>query len=371
MSDESVGIGVIGCGGFAVFACGHFVDVPGVRIIAAADIFETAAKGLAERFDGAQVMEVDGLVRHPDVDLVYIATPPNLHYPQAMLALDAGKHVICEKPMAMNLGQASEMIAAAAENDRVLVTNLMQRYNPLSDIVKRLIDSKVLGEVLHGYFENYAGDEKLGPDHWFWDKKLSGGIFIEHVVHFFDLFAKWLGPGEVVAAQASLRPGTDIEDQVQCTVRYRDGIHVNHYHGFTQSGHMDRQELRILFERGDLTLSEWVPTRARLQAVVDDAGLEQLAGLFPGAEVTVVAEFDADDRRCTARHKDFEITKQITLVYGQDVDKQARYGEIVKAMLTDQLAWIRDHSHLRQLTEANGRDSLAMAVQACRLTSVD
>jgi len=187
------------------------------------------------------------------------------------------------------------MIAAAAEKDRVLVANLMQRYNPLSDVVKRLIDSKVLGEVLHGYFENYAGDEKLGPNHWFWDPNQSGGIFIEHVVHFFDLFEKWLGPGEVVAAQASTRPGTDLEDQVQCTVRYRDGIHVNHYHGFTQSNHMDRQELRILFERGDLTLYEWVPTRAGVRCVVDDAGLDQLADLFPGAEVTVVAEFDGDD----------------------------------------------------------------------------
>ena len=367
MRDESVGIGVIGCGGFAVFACGHFVDVPGVRIVAAADIFPGAAEGLAERFEGAQVMLVDDLVRHPDVDIVYIATPPNLHHSQAMLALDAGKHVICEKPLAMNLEQAAEMIAAAAENDRVLVANLMQRYNPLSDIVKRLIDSRVLGEVLHGYFENYAGDEKLGPRHWFWDKEQSGGIFIEHVVHFFDLFEKWLGPGEVVAAQASLRPGTDIEDQVQCTVRYRDGIHVNHYHGFTQSNHMDRQELRILFERGDVTLFEWVPTRACVRGVVDDAGLDQLAGLFPGAEVTVVAEYEREDLRCTARHKSFEITEQIALVYGRDVDKQARYGEIVKAMLADQLAWIQDHSHPRQLTEANGRDSLAMAVQACQL----
>src|ERR1043166_7156595 len=99
----------------------------------------------------------------------------------------------------------------------------MQRYNPVFDMVRRLIDSRVLGEFLHGYFENYASDEGLPPEHWFWDREKSGGIFIEHGVHFFDLFNGWLGPGQVVAAQRTLRPGTNLEDQVNCTLRYRDG----------------------------------------------------------------------------------------------------------------------------------------------------
>ena len=133
--------------------------------------------------------------------------PRSCIIPQAMAALRAGKHVICEKPLAMTVAQADEMIAEAHRHDRLLVANLMQRYNPVSDAVGRLVEAKVLGEPLHGSFENYASDENLGPGHWFWDRSKSGGIFIEHGVHFFDLFAGWLGPGRVVAAAAGPAAG--------------------------------------------------------------------------------------------------------------------------------------------------------------------
>ena len=197
-----------------------------------------------------------GCSQRDDIDLVYIATPPFLHHSQAMAALRAGKHVICEKPLAMTVSQADEMIAEAHRHDRLLVANLMQRYNPVSEAVGRLIKEKVLGEFLHGLFENYASDENLGPEHWFWDRSKSGGIFVEHGVHFFDLFAGWFGPGRVVAAQRGLRPGASppIEEHVACTVRYGPSAIVNFYHGFHQTGRMDRQELRLVFERGDVTL---------------------------------------------------------------------------------------------------------------------
>ena len=154
------------------------------------------------------------------VELVYISTPPFLHYEQSKLALAAGKHVICEKPLALTVEQADELVGLARRQDRLLVANLMQRYNPLFDIVGQVIDRQPLGEFLHGYFENYASDENLPPEHWFWDREKSGGIFVEHGVHFFDMLTGWLGAGEVVSAQASRR-SDGCEDQVQCTVRYR------------------------------------------------------------------------------------------------------------------------------------------------------
>jgi predicted dehydrogenase len=121
---------------------------------------------------------------------------------------------------------------------------------------------------LHGTFENYASDENLGPVHWFWDRSRSGGIFIEHGVHFFDLFAGWLGPGQVVAAQRGLRPGSSppIEEHVHCTVRYGPSMLVNFYHGFHQTGRMDRQELRLVFERGSVKFI------ARLSRAASSAG---------------------------------------------------------------------------------------------------
>jgi predicted dehydrogenase len=147
----------------------------------------------------------------------------------------------CVKPLALTVEQADELVGLARRQDRLLVANLMQRYNPLFDIVGQVIDRQPLGEFLHGYFENYASDENLPPEHWFWDPEKSGGIFVEHGVHFFDMLTGWLGAGEVVSAQASRR-SDGCEDQVQCTVRYPGGAHFNFYHGFHQPGRLDRQE---------------------------------------------------------------------------------------------------------------------------------
>src|SRR5690606_32150980 len=105
--------------------------------------------------------------------------------------------------------------------------------------------------------------------HWFWNPQKSGGIFIEHGVHFFDLLASWLGPSTVLAAQRTLRPVSDIEEQVQCTVQYGNSVLMNFYHGFHQPGRLDRQELKLVFERGELTLQGWVPTQVRIRALAD------------------------------------------------------------------------------------------------------
>ena len=365
MSNNEIRIGVIGCGGFGLFALQHFAQVAGVRLAGMAGTHREAAYAAAKRFGIPDIVEVETLVEQPDIDLVYIATPPFLHHPQAMLALEAGKHVICEKPLALTLEQADEMIALARKRGVLVVANLMQRYNPVFDAVRRLIESKALGELLHATFENYATDEHLPPEHWFWDRAKSGGILIEHGVHFFDLFAGWLGDGTVVAAQAELRPGTrSIEEQVHCTVRYGGGVLVNFYHGFHQPARLDRQEMRFVFERGDLTLHEWVPTRGRICAVADEAQTRQLCELFPGARLDVRTTYSPKDRTCSGRHKRLDVHQMLDMTFGLGDEKMHRYGELLREMMTDQLAWIRDRNHARTIIEANGRASLATALAA-------
>jgi predicted dehydrogenase len=363
-SRRTIGIGVIGCGGFGLFALQHFAQVDGVKLVGMAETHREAACAAARRFGLPEPMSLDALLALPDLNLVYIATPPFLHHQQALKALRAGKHVIVEKPLALHPEQAEEMLAVARERGLLLVTDLMQRYNPVFDRVKSLIERKPLGELLHGYFENYATDEGLPPGHWFWDRSKSGGIFIEHGVHFFDLFAGWLGPGKLESAQVCRRPGSAIEDQVQCTVRYGASALVNFYHGFTQPGRMDRQEIRLLFERGDVRLAEWVPIRAAIHALVDEADTRTLCELFPRARLDVTAWYAGKDRVCSGRHKPLDVYQMVELTDGLDALKMHRYGELLHAMLQDQLAWIDDHRHVRKITEANGRDSLAMAYQA-------
>ncbi|HSJ03271.1 MAG TPA: Gfo/Idh/MocA family oxidoreductase [Verrucomicrobium sp.] len=366
-ASSTLRIGAIGAGGFGLFALQQFLQAPGVQLAAIAGTHREAALAMAKRFGVQDLIEVDALLASPDVDLVYIATPPFLHYPQARAALLAGKHVICEKPLAMTVAEADELLAIAKERDLLCVANLMQRYNPLYEAARALVESSTLGACLHGWFENYASDEGLSPEHWFWDRTKSGGIFIEHGVHFFDLFEGWLGAGEVVAAQRTLRPGSAVEEQVQCTVRYGSGALVNFYHGFTQPSRLDRQEFRLLFEHGELTLEEWVPVRARVRAAVDEAQTRTLMELFPGSRLDVLKSYGGRDRAARGRFKDIDIYQQIDLHHALGDDKQRRYCELLRALFDDQLAWLRDRTHVRKITERNGRDSVAMAETATRL----
>ena len=103
----------------------------------------------------------------------------------------------------------------------------------------------------HGLFINDASDEGLGRNHWFWNRDMSGGIFVEHGVHFFDLVADWLGPATVVAAARSVRPHAEntahepVEEQVCCTCRYateipQTGVLMHFVHGFHQPSRLDR-----------------------------------------------------------------------------------------------------------------------------------
>jgi predicted dehydrogenase len=367
-----VGIGAIGAGSFGLFALQQFLQIENTRLIAIAATHREGADSIAQRFGAAHLDRIEELVNHPEVDLVYISTPPFLHYEQSMLALKAGKHVICEKPLAVSLPQAKEMIDFAQRHGLLMTTNLMQRYNPVFDKIKAIIDEKPLGELLHGYFENYASDENLHPEHWFWDTKKSGGIFIEHGVHFFDILEGWLGEGNVVSSHYNTRPGTAIEEQVQCTVRYGDIVHFNFYHGFTQASRMDRQEMRLLFEKGDITLFEWIPTRVHINAMVSEAETKFLMDTFLGASLDV-SEFypSGEARKIKGRHKQYNVYQKINIRAGYENNKMHIYGDVLKEMFRDQLSWIKDKSHFRKITNQNGYNSLKMAIEAGRLAHIN
>ena len=127
---------------------------------------------------------------------------------------------------------------------------------------------------------------------------------------------------------------------------------------------MDRQELRLVFERGDLTLFDWVPTRARVHAVVDERQTRALCDLFPGAQLDVAACYAGPDRDCRGRGKAIDAYQVIDLSWGDGQAKSPLYGRLLRSMMADQVAWIWDRNQQRVVTEANGRDSLAMACAA-------
>lgn len=378
----TVRVGLVGCGAFARFSMARYRLLPGVRIEAVADIDAAAARRAAAEL-GAEPRSPEAVLVADDVDLVYIATPPALHFRQARAALEAGRHVLVEKPLATTVADAEAVAALAVRRGLVCVANLVERYNPLADAVREVIRGRLLGELVHGLFVNEAADEGLAAGHWFWDRGVSGGIFVEHGVHFFDLVAYWLGAGQVVAAARAERPrapgdggGRAVEEQVVCTCRYgarvgggdgHAGVLFHFEHGFHQASRMDRQEMRLVFERGELRLFDWVPTHGEVRALLDDAALEAVAAVLPQPTVRVVERYDGAARHVRGRFRNFEAAALVEIAFTTGQDKLGIYGTVVRELAADQVAWIRDPSHRRRLTEAEGVASVAMACAADRL----
>ena len=365
---EALNIGIIGAGGFAAFAVKAFLQIPGVKIRAVTDIDNTMAAQMAKENHANVYTNLQTFLEDDNIDLVYIATPPFLHYQQSKMSLLAGKHVICEKPAALKINEAEELCSLAAARQLLYVVNLMQRYNPLCDVVNKIVKGKILGNFLHGFFENYASDENLDTNHWFWDEAKSGGIFIEHGVHFFDMFSGWLGEGKVVNALQIQRPNVPVKitDRVQATVLYKEGT-VNFYHGFDQPKILDRQEMRLQFERGEITLFGWVPVKMKLRGLVQDEQLNFLKEIA-GESAIVYDEQIPGGRQVKGRFVEINFDKEITLECGNVADKQSRYSQLLISMLSDQWNWIRDRDHKRTIDETNAVESLRMAEQATKIS---
>jgi predicted dehydrogenase len=353
----------VGCGGFGRFCLEQYRGLHGLECFAVTDADPELARRTAQEF-GLRVYGSPAELFQSDVDIVHLATPPFTHFPLGMEALAAGKHVLSEKPLALTEADAAAMISLSREKGRLLAVNLMMRYNPLCAGVKDIIESGLLGAPVHAHFENNAKDEFLPPDHWFWNRELSGGIFVEHGVHFFDLFEWWFGPGEVLGAQQGLRPGTQLIDQVNATVRYQGSVLVNFYHGFHQPGRRDNQEWRIVFERGTLTMSEWVPTSLALDFLATDAAAGTIAGCFDGAQLRKVEEFQGGQREFCGRGKPGEAEGRFLLEVPARLEKGARYAQMLRDLLADQIQSILEPGRARLVDEQNGLRSLSCAVAA-------
>ena len=367
MFREELNIGIVGAGGFAAFAAKAFLKIPGIKIIAVADINQSTAEKLAKELNAEPCSDYEIFLENNHIHLAYIATPPYLHFEQSKKALLAGKHVFCEKPAALKTSEAEELSSLARSLKLLYVVNLMQRYNPLFSVVKTIVDEKILGNFLHGFFENYASDGTLNPDHWLWDEAISGGLFIEHGVHFFDMFEGWFGEGEILSAVQLQRPGVEtvIKDRVHATALYDGGI-VSFYHAFDQPAILEKQELRLQFEKGEINLYEWIPVQMKLTGLLQKHHLKRLGEFLENLSVHL-AETSVADRKVKGRFKEIVFNDHVTINYGKASDKQDCYSRMVTAMMQDQWNWINNRNHKRIIDDSNATNSLKMAERATQI----
>ncbi len=350
----TLGLGLVGAGRFAAFLAAAAADVPDLELRAVADPDGDRADALAAEHGVTAARRWEDLLDDGSIDAVAVATPPSTHATVARAALSTGRHVFCEKPLATDLDGARDVAALAAATGRALVVDHVLRYNPVLAALVVLRD-ELLGPVQRFAFENDASDEDLPAGHWFWDQAQSGGIFVEHGVHFFDAAHLLLGtePSVVSAASAARSDGT--VDLVSATAVHPGGALASHSHGFSHASRCERQTMRLDHGTAQTLVEGWIPLRARVDAWTDDAGaavaqslperaaqLLDVPGhrLLPGAGITAVVHRDAAPAAARGRGRDLHVPHRVELhlVLGGDDAKPHVYAESVRAALTDLVA---------------------------------
>jgi len=340
MATERLGYALVGCGKFGRQCLEQYVKMDGLRPVAVWDSATPLARRMADEF-GLEVAEsLEALLARRDVHIVHFATPPGTHAAYSLRAIEAGKHVLCEKPLATSTADAERVAAAARQAGQQVLVNFVLRYSEIVHAVSRIIESGVLGRPLHAYFENYAQDETLPPTHWFWQRASSGGIFVEHGVHFFDLYRQWFGPGRIRSAHFLTRPGTGQEDRAFCAIGYDDLLAL-HYHGFDQPIRLDRQRHCILFQRGDVVVNGWIPLELEVYGVVDDEEAEALADLVPQGALTVLRRYTGDEAAFRARGQEHRVSAEVRLTWAIQTPKMDVYGELIRSLMADFIEAIR------------------------------
>ncbi len=259
-------VGVIGLGMGRGHARRYKQDAR-VDLVAVADTDEARLQeraddlGVAGRYrDGAQ------LIARETPDVVCIATPNFLHKPLALQALEAGCHVLCEKPMALNGTEARAMMAASRKTGRRLMINFSFRFNPTSWAMKKEVESGAIGDIYYTRTVWLRRQGMPGFGSWFGQKTLSGGgPLIDLGVHRLDL-ALWLMGhpkptwvmgctcNHVASALAREEKKTyDVEDLAVAMIRFDNGAVVTLEASW--AGHIKRHEMMetyVLGTRGGL-----------------------------------------------------------------------------------------------------------------------
>ncbi|MDX3072635.1 Gfo/Idh/MocA family oxidoreductase [Streptomyces sp. NPDC088354] len=383
----ALGVGLAGCGAFGAYLLDAIAGLPDVRIVACADADRDRAAALARRHGAAVCPDADALAAFPGVDVVALATPPVTHADLAVGALRAGRHVFSEKPMATTLDDALRVEAEAGRSAGVLVVDHVLRYNPVLRVLERLRGEGLLDPLVRFAFENDAADEALDPGHWFWDPAHSGGIHIEHGVHFFDAARALMGSDPVaVQGTAVRRDGGDpagVVDIVVATATHPGGAVATHTHSFTHAHRAERQLMRLDYGFAEARVTGWIPTYATITAWTDEDGARRwerlpgraadllaVPGLRPHGEerIAVFVERDAGSAgpargRGVVRTVPHRVTCVVDL--GGEARKQHVYAESVRAAFADLVRCATDGG-TPVADAASGRSAVAVAEAATR-----
>lgn len=197
-------VAFIGCGGICQTHVTALREMPDVEVVAGVDVLPERLKAFQERWGVTKLYkDWKQMLKEVQPDAVSVCTPNGIHAQPTIDALNAGCHVLCEKPMAMNPGECEKMIAAAKKAKKKLVIGFQYRYHPHSQFLKRARDNGEFGDVM---FVKCQALRRRGIPNWgvFGQKKLQGGgPMIDIGVHVIEMAHYFMGSPKPVAASGN------------------------------------------------------------------------------------------------------------------------------------------------------------------------
>ncbi len=197
---KPIQVGVVGTG-WGQLEIEAFRRVKDVQVIALCDTNAEQLNVVAKQYHVSEAFsDYRDLLASETIDWVAIATPTDLHYSMAMAAVQAGKHVLCEKPLALNAGQARELFQAATDRGIVHAVDYEMRFLPAHAYAKELIEEDYVGQLLR--IDVTMAMEHPWGEHgnWVVQDERGGGILMELGTHFIDILRWWFGDVSTVLA---------------------------------------------------------------------------------------------------------------------------------------------------------------------------
>lgn len=251
---NNVGWGIIGCGDVVDRKAGNaFQTIPGSRLVAVMRRTEDKAQDFAQRHGaGIWTTDAQAVIDHPEVNAIYIATPPHRHLEYALAVCAAGKACVVEKPAGRTDAECSRMVEAFKDAGLPLYVSYYRRFLPKFLQVREIIESGELGTITS---INYRLSKRLREGDWRLSPAIcGGGQFYDLCGHVLDLFDDWFGPLTYTGGSAANSiPLHAAEDSVAISFTTPDGAVGNALWDFTASKPAD--ELIIQGHRGRLRLS--------------------------------------------------------------------------------------------------------------------
>lgn len=217
--------GLIGCGRVAPRHAQSYQQLSETDLVAVADIKPSRAERFAQEYGATAYFDHRALLERDDIDLVSICVPSGLHAAIALDAMQAGKHVLVEKPIAITLEDADRMIALSEATGRTLGVVLQNRYNPPMQQLRATIDQGKLGKLYLGNAcVRWYRPQSYYEDGWHGTWAMDGGALMNQSIHHIDALQWFMGPVQsVYAYSATLAHRMEAEDVGVAVVRFTSG----------------------------------------------------------------------------------------------------------------------------------------------------